>query len=403
MNLKLSVKATKLGIRVRKVTNASQGEKYGHSWLVTVPGRVTGGQRVRKQFKGSEGREAVDFAEGQANLAKETGHSGFNLTVEQRVEAESAFRKLAPLGLSLREVVDCGITVLRPAGGDISFGKLRDDLIEEKRLKNRRPASLQGLRFYLNAIVGHFGQDTLVKTASAVSLREWISSLQQQGASPRHLRNYVSYSKQFFRYAHAHRFIGENPSLLLEAPHVEVKAPAILSILEVRRLLTTCMADAHRDLMPSVVLALFCGLRSEELARLKWDDVNLKSRKVSISPEIGKNRRASDWRYPEIPKGAIQFLLLHEDRKGSITPKRFRARLTALHSDAGFEKWKESHPNAKRHSFGSYACKLKSIDWVIDQMGNSVRMFLKHYRNANVTKSDAGKYFQIKPTNLHAT
>jgi hypothetical protein len=32
-----------------------------------------------------------------------------------------------------------------------------------------------------------------------------------------------------------------------------------------------------------------------------------------------------------------------------------------------------------------------------------VRMFLKHYRNANVTKSDAEKYFQIKPTDLHAT
>ena len=399
-SLSISAKATKLGIRLRRVTNSSGGQRYGHSWLVIVPTRVTGGKRIRKQFAEDEGEQAVNFAEGQANLAKSSGHAGFKLTVAQRVEAEAAFERLEPHGLSLAEVVAAGIRMLRPAGGDVTFGKLRDDLIAEKVRNNRRPASLHSLKFYLGAIVSHFGPQSLVKTASTDSLRAWINSLQDSGSSPRHVRNFVTYSKQFFRHAHSHRFIGDNPAILLEAPHVDVKAPAILTLSEVRRLLSVALRPEHRELLPSVALSLFCGLRTEELTRLRWEAIDLKKRKITISPEIGKNRRSNDWRSPEIPKSAVEFLLLQGDRKGPVVPTRFRSRLTALHADAGFSAWAKTHSNAKRHSFGSYACKLRGIDWVVDQMGNSVRMFLKHYRNADVTKRQAQEFFKISPADL---
>ena len=88
--LSLSARAARLEIRVRKVPNRSRGEVYGHSWLVIVPAKVTGGHRLRKQFKATESREAVDFAEGEANKAKEQGQTGFYLTPEQVTDAKKA-------------------------------------------------------------------------------------------------------------------------------------------------------------------------------------------------------------------------------------------------------------------------------------------------------------------------
>ena len=342
--LKLSVKATKLGIRVRRGTNASGGEAYGYSWLVIIPSRVTGGKRIRKQFKSTESREAVDHAEGAANTAKETGQSGFQLTLEQLADAQHALKVLTPLGISLKEAAEEAVRHLRPAGGDITFAKLKDRLLAEKERKNRRPASLQSLRFYVRAVVTQFGADTLVKATTAESLRQWIDSLQDTGMSARHLGNHVAVTKQFFRYAHAHRFIGANPTTLLEGPDIEVKPPAILTLAEVRQLLRTALAPAHRDLLPSVVLGLFCGLRSEELTRLRWEHVNLGDLKITISPEVGKNRRAQDWRYPEI---AVVQLGSRNDKHSRCGFSRVRPKLyqpRGEYSPARPDQTTDGHP-----------------------------------------------------------
>ena len=142
--LKLSVRATRLGIRVRKVANQSRGERYGHSWLVLVPAKVTGGQRLRRQFKATESRQAVDFAEGAANKHKEQGQEGFYLKPEQVTVAKKAYARLGGLGLSLFEAADFAVKHLRPAGGDKTLGEVRDFLLETwktKAMPRRNPTS----------------------------------------------------------------------------------------------------------------------------------------------------------------------------------------------------------------------------------------------------------------------
>ena len=82
------------------------------------------------------------------------------------------------------------------------------------------------------------------------------------------------------------------------------------------------------------------------------------------------------------------------------TEDQTEAWLSANPLPAGCPRWKETHANAKRHSFGSYACKLHGAEWVVDQMGNSVRIFLKHYRNASVTREQAEQYSNLTPANV---
>ncbi len=398
--LKLSAHAARRGITVRRVRNVHGGTDYGYGWLVVLPAKVTGGKRLRKQFKSTETKEAVNFAEGAANKAVQLGQTAFSMSVDQQVEAEAALKRLLPHGVTLREAVDCAILHLRPAGGDISFKTLLVRLLAEKARKSRRTASIGAMRFYIGALVRQFGDETLVKSATPEALREWVDSLQTAGASPRHVLNHVSYAKLFFRYALAQRFVGESPASQLEAPHIEGKPPSILTLPETRRLLTTSLLPEHLQVMPAVVLGLFCGLRTEEIARLRWEHVDLKRRKITISPEVGKNRRATDWRYPVIPKGAVEFLQLAPQREGPVAPPCFQACLTAMHLAAKFENWRGTHSNAKRHSFGSYACALHGADWTVGQMGNSVRMLVRHYQNTAVTKRQANEYFGLTPESI---
>lgn len=220
-------------------------------------------------------------------------------------------------------------------------------------------------------------------------------------AGPRHVRNYIRYAHQLLEFARERKYVAENAAKLLKAPHAEGEAPAILTVEEAKQLLRTAMLPEFRSMLPATVIALFCGgMRTEEIKRLKWEHVDLERRRITVAPSVGKNRRVGDWRYPEIPAGAVEFLLMHGDRTGPITPKGFSHLTTAFHRAAGFPRWHETHDNSKRHSFGSYFCKLKGVDWVVDQMGNSARIFIRHYRNAAVTTADAEAYAALAPADL---
>jgi site-specific recombinase XerD len=399
--LKLSLRATKLGIRVRRVKNRNFGEVYGHSWQVEIPSKVTGGDRIRKQFTANESRKAVDFAEGEAGRVKEQGTTAFYLTPEQVTDARKSLERLEGLGMTLLEAADYAARHLRPEGGDKTLGEVRDAIIAAKKKKGLRPASFNGLDFYFAKLVNHFGEGTLVKTVSAVQLSALVDSFSANGASPRHVRNLCTYAGQFFRFAEQERFIARNPAALLgkDAPMSDEREIAILTIPEVKRLLVATMLKEHRDLLPAVTLGLFCGgIRTEELIRLKWPDVDLEGRKVRLKGEQTKTREK---RTCEIPPGAVEFLLLHPNRRGAITPaKFFKRRLTALYRAAGFKNWQKTHANAKRHSFGTYASKLHDWEWVVTQMGNSVAMLLKHYRDASVTPEAAKEYFSLTPATV---
>jgi integrase len=385
---------------MKSLKNRTKGSGFGRSWQVIVPAKVTGSARIRKQFKTH--RAALLYAQGKADLARVSGERAFVLTDSQREDAFRALQVLRDLGLSLSGAAEFARKHLKPEGGDITLRELVERILREKEREKLRPSSVQAIRFYMGRIHEQFGESRLVKTITHDELREWFDAVEDAGASDRHLKNFVRYTQQFFNHAEQHGFRADNPASLIRPPRIEWKPPTILTIDETKRLLRTALRPAFRDLLPAVVFQLLCGgLRSAEVSRLDWRDVDLEGKKLEILPATGKNRRDGDWRTPTIPDNAVEFLLLHPTRTGPIAPDRFRFKLTAFHRAAGFPHWDVTHDNAKRHSFGSYGCKLHGKEWVEEQMGhNTSATFLKFYRNARVTKEDAEQYFDIRPANV---
>jgi integrase len=390
----------RVGISIEQVTNRSKGADFGQSWLVIIPTKVTGNGRIRKQFKTYS--KALNYAEGKADLARASGKRAFVLNDGQREDAAEALRILGGLQLSLTEAATLARRHLTPEGGDITLRALVDRILREKERENLRPASVQSIRFYMGQIADQLGEERLVKTVARDELRHWFDTLEDTGASDRYLKNHIRYTQQFFNYAVQHGYRADNPAAIIRPPRIEWKTPAILTVGEAKRLLCTAMLPEFKELLPATVLQLFCGgLRSAEVERLDWRDIDLENKKLEVLPATGKNRRDGDWRTPVIPDNAIEFLFLHPNRKGPVAPGRFPFKQTAMHKAAGFKKWEITHDNAKRHSFGSYGCKLHGKEWVEDQMGhNTGATFLKFYRNARVTKQDAEQYFDIRPANL---
>ena len=79
------------GIYIREIINVTQGEMRGVSYLVTIPSKLTGGSRVRKQF--SKNEEAENYSKEIFEGKQKQGENFFTATDAERGSTVSPFRK----------------------------------------------------------------------------------------------------------------------------------------------------------------------------------------------------------------------------------------------------------------------------------------------------------------------
>lgn len=150
-------------------------------------------------------------------------------------------------------------------------------------------------------------------------------------------------------------------------------------------------------LRPPVALMLFTGIRPQgELFRLRWEDIDWRTRTIDIAPEQSKTeqfRRLHDlpdnlWIWLERAPAA--------KRKGPIMTmkySRFRE-LLRRYSPVPLP------PDVMRHSFGTHAYhrvrEQRGLEWAIDTMGHvsGFDVYTKHYKGS-VPEEDAVRYFAI--------
>ena len=109
-------------------------------------------------------------------------------------------------------------------------------------------------------------------------LKAYIEELTESGAKPSTISRSIASIKAFFHYQYSQEKIAKDPSLLLKAPKIEKKFPAILTTDEVVKLLEQPKGDTPKDIRDKAMLELLyaTGIRVTELINLEVDDVNLK-------------------------------------------------------------------------------------------------------------------------------
>ena len=169
--------------------------------------------------------------------------------------------------------------------------------------------------------------------------------------------------------------------------------------------MTRLMVAADRRTVPFLAIGGFSGLRSAEIERLEWRDVDFKSGYIRVGAQqsktasrrlvqISDNLRA--WLVPlakesgpvvelaNIPNG-IQRLIesigsADDGRGANANPTKLR--------------WKH---NGLRHSYCSYRLAIvKSAAQVALEAGNSPKIIFELYREL-VTEQDATRWFEVMP------
>ena len=135
-----------------------------------------------------------------------------------------------------------------------------------------------------------------------------------------------------------------------------------------------------------------CGLRTQEILRLQWSDVNWPESVIQIRADVSKTRVR---RLAPLTSPAQAWLDEYKHRAGLVIPVK-GSHDYHVHKacDETEVAWR---PNALRHSFITYRlASLKDPVRVAFECGNSVRIIQRHYDRV-VTESQGRAWFAILP------
>lgn len=272
----------------------------------------------------------------------------------------------------------------------VPIGRVVEELISSKQAANRRPTYVKALRCYLKMFTR--GRDEIpIQSFNRTHLEEWFASRTE---APITRKTGVQLLSVLFSYAIRVGYVERNPVRQLERVSVDSKPPRILSPKEVRRILNYARREM-RWRLPNLVLGIYAGIRSSELRRLYWRDINLERGYVTINSAASKTRRR---RIVHLDPKCIAWLrrCRTNDRPiGSFSQvwRRLIERNTGI-------PWSQ---NIMRQTAASYLiAKHQDAGKVSRMLGNSAEVLLSHYVEL-VNPEDCRRFWKCPKPKIQTT
>lgn len=403
------------GYRIRLLTT-----KVGKRYQVDL-GRSTG-KHVRLAFPTLQ--QARNCALEKSNAAKNHGIKVLAFSNKQRNDAVAALKVLESFGINLKKAADFyakhnqkvdhtnGTRQLM----DQYFGhqkqRLEDDEIRERSYKEYK---IRLSKF--QKAMGHLPIDTII----AADVDKWLDEQKFKATSRDNHRRYIG---GFFNWCIAQDKIATNPVQRTRKIKKPSHTPEIYGAKDTETIMVACadftketatlrngkkrpirkvlvdgkfVTPDRRSLIPYMALALFAGIRPNEILRLRWKDIDLQLNEVHVNASTSKTAMA---RIVHLSDNLKQWLIVHRgDEEALVFP----------YSDTVLRSWRRAIfkgldvkyiQDGARHSFATYYLALNSMDDTIQELGHTdTKMLFKHYRGlAKNRKNQAKTYFGIKPT-----
>ena len=312
------------------------------------------------------------------------------------VEYALAIEKHLPSGVTLQDTVDF-YRRLRPSSIEKrTVRQIADEMVAAKRAANLSAAHVVDLKIRLNRFCESF--EINLCDVTGIMIEKWLDGMKISGRSK---QNYLRVVTSLFRFAIRRRYLPKESFGEIEAvqpPKVDNREVVIFTPDEMREIL----AAAKPKMVPWLAIGAFAGLRSAEIDRLDWSEVNLTERHIEIKASKAKTaaRRVcglTNYRHP-----LAQWLTPYAKQSGKVIGfRRWWKQLAAIAKVINSKRppeakfaWKH---NALRHSFCSYRlAAIKNAAQVALEAGNSPQMIFRHYRQV-VTEAEAAKWFGITP------
>jgi integrase len=274
-----------------------------------------------------------------------------------------------------------------------TIGQAIERFMTSRRETNCRRRYVEKFGMFLNRFAKGREELPIGKLDFAMA-QDFLTGGNKDGAFAPVTRNtYLKFLQVFLHWCADHELIVKNPiAKNLKASKVDFVTPAILTSDQVAKALRWAQQSAP-ELLAYISIAIFTGVRPEELDRMTWDMVGLENGLLRLPPEILKDRRPRQCHLQPI---ALEWITLAKSI-GSTLPLNGRRRMRKmgeLRELLGFKKWPH---DIFRHTAGSHlTALLKSADAVSLELGNSPEILLRHYR-ALVRPEEDAEFWHLTP------
>lgn len=347
--------------------------------------RVNGkGFRERRFFgtKAEAEAQALEWRTEQ-NMA---GSVWTRLSASERAEIISVWHEVVAEGVRLRAVwEDWKAGRGRGDGARIrrTLAQAVTETVLSKRAGGRRSRYVDELEDYLHRFIrGREAVDCAEITPA--DIEAWLARAPLAQSTRAAELGRLS---ALFSFCARRKYRPDNPVEQVDKPVVEVKPPRILTVEESAQVVQLCPAP----LLGWLLLALYAGIRPEELDRLSWDAVDLEAGVVTVDAEASKVRAR---RLVHLRPGLAGRLAAA--RAGGavlpLVPVTRRRLMRKLRDAMGWPEWPQ---DVLRHTAASYWLAVEpDVPRLALELGNSPAMIFRHYREL-VRREDAERFWTI--------
>ena len=359
-----------------------QISRYAHPRLKFVVSSHLEGRRQRKFFETKS--EAETYVELKEVELLNQGVEGATFSTELRVLAQRAATILKPFGKTVLDAAKFYAQHLQTISRSQNVTEVVSEFLDTRADDELSADYLSDLKIKFRMFAHTFGE-RMIADIEPKEISAWLRGLGVGAVSRNTVRSRLA---SLFSFAKRQGYAPKNPMADVERAKERGGEIGILTVAETARL----MENADVATLPFWAIGAFAGLRSAEIERLEWEEVDFEAGLIKL--RASKAKTASR-RLVQILPNLAQWLAPYASHQGRVCPRGLRKRLEADRAAADLsENWPS---NALRHSFASYhLAQFKDTAALALQMGNSPTIIFKHYREL-VRPKDAERYWNIKP------
>ena len=249
-----------------------------------------------------------------------------------------------------RKCLAAGVDALRQQERTVSFRKAVEAALDAR--KDRRTRTVYDFRYFTRRFMKRC-KGLAERRVRSITPQDCAGYIEQAFDTPRQRQKARLILSGVFGTAVKRGWCDANPVARVEAPRVVEQQVPILTPQEIEQITTT--AEAYRDgsCAAAVGMMLYAGIRPHEVARLSWEQVDLRERAIYILPRHSKTGGA---RRVTIHKPLLRILRAHKREDGEmICPANWLHHWRELRRAAGWgspaRRWPQ---DALRHTFASY-------------------------------------------------
>jgi len=289
--------------------------------------------------------------------------------------------KSLPAGATLKEAIDFFCTRHPATMEKRTVSQVADEMLAVKQAAKLSDAHLKDLESRLKRISDDFQMN--IGAVSGVMIQAWLDKLNVKGRTK---QNYLRVMGALFGFAIRRKYLPKEAADEIEAvqsPKEDNSEVEIFTPSEIRE----ALAAARPEMVPFLAIGAFAGLRSAEIVRLDWQEINLKERHIEIKAAKAKTGAR---RLAPVTDNLALWLAPYAKASGPVVtfdswwnqiPKVVDAVSKRRGESAPAFTWKH---NALRHSFCSYRIAgIKNAAQVALEAGNSPQMIFRHSRHGS--------------------